>query len=83
MLAADSNATGSINGTLDDCGELQQNDTYDNDLNDNNSSDEVNGGSDALSRLNQLKVSRRRESSVNTKDNDEDNILCRAIKIGR
>ena len=83
MLAADSNASGCINRTPDDCGELQQNDTYDNDLNDNNSSDEVNGGSDALSRLNQLEVSRRRESSVNTKDNDEDNILCRAIKIGR
>ena len=73
MLAADSNATGCINRILDDC------DEFDN-------SDDVDGGSGALSRLNQRRVSsdpRKEEFSVATKDDDGDNVLCRAIRNGK
>ena len=69
MFAADSNVTGCINRILDDCDELQQNDTYGNDLNNNDSSNEVDGGSGAL--------------SMATKDNDGNKVLCTAIRNGK
>ena len=73
MLAADSNATGCINSILDDYDEFYN-------------SDVVDGRSGVISGFNQQRVSsdpRKEEFSVATKDDDGDNVLCRAIRNGK
>ena len=94
MLAADSDATGCIKMMLDNHDEFQQNettynDTPDSDINVNSSGDDVDGVPGAQSTLTHQPVSfdprkmQEKQFSVDTKDDNEDNVLCRAIRNGK
>ena len=93
MLAADSGAMGCIKMMLDNHDEFQQNETTYNDtpdsgINVNSSGDEVDGVPGAQSTLTHqvsfdAKKVKELQFSVDTKDDNGDDVLCRAIRNGK